>query len=43
MYKQNRNSLTDIENKLVATTGRRKAERQDMGMELTRYKLLCVK
>ena len=32
---QNRNKLTDIENKLVVTKGKREVGRQTMGMGLT--------
>ena len=43
MYMQNRNRLTDVENKLVVTKGERKVQRDDGGDGINRYKLLYIK
>ena len=44
MYMQNRNRLTDIENKLVVTKGERgKQGWTNYGYGINRYKPLCIK
>ena len=43
MYMQNRNRLTDIENKLVVTKGEREGGRNKLGVGINRHKLLCIK
>ena len=40
---QNRNRLTDIENKFVVTIGEGEKERCTLGYGINRYKLLCIK
>ena len=43
MYMQNRNRLTDIENKLAVTKERREERGANQGYEINRYKLSCIK
>ena len=40
---QNRNRLTDIENKFVVTIGEGEKERCTLGYGIKRHKLLCIK
>ena len=43
MYMQNRNRLTDIENKLAVTKERREERGANQGYEINRYKLSHIK